>query len=132
MDSLSNKSKIIIGPIVTSWFFFIVNFVFLYHVFFFPNNLEAKIFIPLLLFIILEFTLSILVTISFEISKYYLYLGGVILCFLSNLILLIFLIVLCAKEKEWRFIIISLIEWIELPVLILYNKKVKASFNEAS
>ena len=132
MDSLSYKSKIIMGPIITSWFYFILNFVPFYLVFKDDYNLDVGPIIPFIIIVIFEFGLSILVTLSFEMNKYFLYLGGVILCLISNLILLIYLIILCKKGREWTPIIISPLEWIEFAVLIIYNNKVKASLDDTS
>ena len=132
MDSLSYKSKIIMGPIITSWFYFILNFVVLYLVFKETYELDVGSIITFFIIIIFEFGLSILVTLSFEMNKYFFYLGGIILCLISNLIFLIYLIIICKNAREWTPIIISPLEWIEFAVLIIYNNKVKASLDDTS
>jgi len=95
-------------------------------------NLDVGPIIPFIIIVIFEFGLSILVTLSFEMNKYFLYLGAIILCLISNLILLIYLIILCKKASEWTPIIISPLEWIEFAVLVIYNNKVKASLDDTS
>ena len=126
MDSFSNKLKILLGPIITSWAFFLV------HLSIFGSELiffRLRKMIYILAITLLLLSTPILVTLSFEKKKYCIYLAGVICCLIVKLIFLIYMIAVCVKEKVGGLLIIPALEFIELIVLMIYKNKVKKFLN---
>ena len=120
MDSLSNKSEIIIGPIISSWVFFIFNFVLFLRAFF------GLIYIIIIIFGLI---ISTLVTLSFEKSKYCLYFSGLILCAVFDVIFTIFMFMVSEGRYLDEVFIIILIEWVQLVILLSYKNKIKTFLN---
>ena len=124
MDSASNESKTIICPVITSWIFFTLNFAFFYREFdYYYYGFTWKEII----LIVFSFIISILVTISYEKNIYYLYLASTILCSIFELLITIFIFHIF--RGHWIGIIITVGEWSHFVVLMIYNNKINASYN---
>ena len=126
MDSVSNESKEIICPVITTWIFFVLNFAFFYKGFDYLYDFTLKENIV----IVSSFIISILVTVSYEKSKYYLYLTSIILCSIFDLLITIFIFHLF--KGHWIGIILILGEWAHFFVLMIYNNKINVSYNNAN
>ena len=130
-------------PILTVWIIFSLNIYFIdtyifydYHgiarynnsIFRLPRGGFFILFLILLLVIILIGLIgSIFVTISFEKNKYSFYLVGLIMTSIFGLLMSIMLI-LYGNGVDFIKVFQVIIEWSQLIVLLIYNKKVKASF----
>ena len=126
MDSVSNESKEIICPVITTWIFFVLNFAFFYKGF--DYLYDFTLIENIVIFS--SFIISILVTVSYEKSKYYLYLTSIILCSIFDLLITIFIFHLF--KGHWIGIILTLGEWAQFFVLMIYNNKLNVSYNNAN
>ena len=135
-------------PILTVWIIFALNIYFIdTHIFFYYNGIDNKdkdnkyndiiykiiprffpLFFTLFLVILLIGLIgSIFITISFEKNKYSFYLVGLIMTSIFSLLMSIMLILFGNGYIVLKIFQIS-IEWSQLFVLLIYNKRVKSSF----
>ena len=146
-----NNSGKIICPTITVWIIFIINFILIYYLLFFKDEIseeQNKQKSPkeirfdrfetssLIINFIIELTASILVTISFENKKFLFYLIGIFMSLIFEIYTTTYIVIKKMNDSGnktpegiFNMIIEILIEWSQLTVLIIYYKRVKSSFN---
>ena len=151
---MDNSGKIMC-PTITVWIIFMVNFSLYYYGIIDLNydNIPDKtdgyfwfLFFSLIIISLIELIASILVTISLETKNQRLYLIGLIMILIFDVLFTIYIIIISINSygkiqsyKEYpkkgififNIIIQILMEWSQFGVLIAYFKKVKLSFNQS-
>ena len=149
-DYIKENNSIIICPIITFWLIFAFQFIFcVFAILIFPlynsdiiktsdyiiqrlGKVDLLIFLEMLFINIFLLVISILVTLSIERKKYFLYKLSIILTIIYEIIitplfLVTFLLTFRYVEHIFIFIFSVLTEYTLLLVLLLYKNKIKDS-----
>ena len=124
-------------PIFTVWIIFILNIFWIDSQFFndYYGNIRYRVYsifsIILIIIILIDLIGCIFVTISFENNKYSFYLTGLIMTTIFNVLMTTLIILFTYKYFLIFDILQILIDWSQLIVLLVYNKRIKSSFKNS-